>query len=272
MLGLSRGELGRGRRQPSVVGIDHGGAVAQGPHAGEPPYRHVGCRLNWAALLGQGKPQHHLGRGGSDGSNDRHAVEPFPRLQFHTPVIDSRNQSVKANFDAALLHLRQGKLGQAGGELRQDAVATVQQNDFAILLLQLGVIAPRGAQEIIEFRCQLHATKPAPDNDECGQPASAFRLGLHLGLLHPHQKTVTQKQTVARSLQGQRMFGHAGQNIQVDCHAAGQHQLVVVDDAGVLTQIPNFSPVEVDLRDGGHAEPRGLEHLADRSHYMPGQH
>ncbi len=55
-------------------------------------------------------------------------------------------------------HLSQCKLCQASVEFRQDTVITVQQNDFAILLFEIGVIAPPLAQEIVELSCYFHAT------------------------------------------------------------------------------------------------------------------
>ena len=68
------------------------------------------------------------------------------------------------------------------------------------------------------------------------------------------------------------MFGHAGQRVDVDRHAAGQHQLVVVEHAGPFRPVVQLPPVEVDVRDRGHAEARALDDLSDRGHHVPWQH
>ncbi len=67
------------------------------------------------------------------------------------------------------------------------------------------------------------------------------------------------------------MLGHAGQRGHIDRHAAGQHQLFVVEHAGAFSPVVDLPPREVDVRDGGHVEARALNDMSDRGDRVPRQ-
>ena len=68
--------------------------------------------------------------------------------------------------------------GQAGGELRQDAIATVQQDNPTVLPINLGAIAQAGPHEIADLSGHLDAAEPSPyDSGESRRSQGISKAG-----------------------------------------------------------------------------------------------
>src|SRR5439155_26981982 len=119
----------------------------------------------------------------------------------------------------------------------------------------VGVEAGALFEQVGDLPGHLDTAGPPADHDHAQQLTPAVRVRLDLGLLQQADQVVAQDQGVAHGFERPAVGGHAGDDVELDAVAAGEHE-VGERLAGKLVgrgAVVDLAGVQVDGGDGGRA-------------------
>ena len=200
---LARGVLGR-RRIPDacVIGIGDLGAVAHGPDAVKSAHRECALHADGAgpALVGRQAGDQRMGPGPGR-PDERARRQRVASLQQHGVGRRPRHPRCQPELDAPSAKPVEGVPGELGGELRQDAIAGVNEHEVRVLRTDARVEVEDTVHEVEQLRHHLGAGESSTRHRE-GQLAPALLgVGLPLGSLEEAQHVVAQPGCVLEGLQ-----------------------------------------------------------------------
>src|SRR5262245_1550520 len=112
---------------------------------------------------------------------------------MYVSIRDSHRSCTQSNLDTVRHHPAKGEPSEARGEVRQESIGAVQQDDPQIVALDTLVVLEAGVQEVHECTRGLNSAEAPSDNDETREPASQIRIRLEFGLLQAGDDPVAQK-------------------------------------------------------------------------------
>src|SRR5262245_9972286 len=87
-------------------------------------------------------------------------------------------------------------------------------------------------------------------------------IWLELGLLEPGNDAIAEEQRVTQCLERQRVPAHALDDVESRIGSTSEHQLIVAEHAGALTEVLKLARGGVDLADLCHGHVAAMNHLS----------
>ena len=203
------------------------GRIAHGPHVFLTGHAHEGVGLDLATFFFDGHGFDQRRRSVADGGDDGGGFDLAAIVHFH--VIEGRgfNAGVQPHFDALFFQPLGGIVGQAFGQLVQDATGEFHQQHAHFVLGDVGIELQRAVDHVFDFADGFHPGEARADHHE-GQQAAAYVRVVHaVGIFQAIDHMVAQAMGMSRAFNRKSVLAQARHPVQADHLAHGQHQMVV---------------------------------------------
>ena len=164
----------------------------------------------------------------ADRADDRSGPHFGSVLEQHARRRDGLGARRQANLDAAGRQSLVSIFSQLLGELGQDPIPALNDGDLEVAATQRRIKPQRFGQQVEDFTRHLDAAESAAEHGERHQLPPLVGIRLDLGPFEPTDEMVPQHEPVAQRFESERLRGRAGQNVGVDDHATGDHQVIVL--------------------------------------------
>src|SRR5581483_3620512 len=158
------------------------------------------------------------------------------------------------------------ELAERRRQLRQDPLAAVEQRHADVLPRHVRIESGALFEQVRDLPGDLDAAKTPADHDDGQELPPPVRVRLDLGFLQQADQVVAEDEGVAHGLKRPAVGGHAGDDVELDDVAAGEHEVGVrlrrrLVGRGAVMDAPAG---QVDRGDGGGAAGDAADHLPDR--------
>jgi hypothetical protein len=201
-----------------------------------------------------------------------HRAHEGPRLDALAPLEEgglgggAAEPRVESELHAALHEEALSELREVLGQLGQDEVARVEEDDPDLLGADVAEAPRRRAHKVVELGHRLHPGEAAARHHEGEEAAPRLRIPLDVGLLEGMDGVVPQHEGIAQILERQGMLAEPGLAGEARHVTEGDHELVVpelelarADTSGER----DTASLQIDFLDGAGVEIRPRAQTTD---------